>query len=146
MGWDQNFRWAWHGTSPPPLVLVLVLCHFSWDQKGWLVLVLVLTQVFGPEVGPAQDRTVPASAPFLPLYPASPTGPQPQAWASLGEVSRCPGSGAFMWVVVFRVSMAVQRAAASKIWVRGTSCRPPRGTQLELAADLGLILTAIGAV
>ena len=51
-----------------------------------------------------------------------------------------------MWVVVFRVSMAVQRAAAAKIWVHGTSCRPPRGTQLELAADLGLILTAIGAV
>ena len=56
------------------------------------------------------------------------------------------GSGAFMWVVVFRVSMAVQRAAAAKIWVQGTSPRPPRGTQLELAADLGLILTAIGAV
>ena len=56
------------------------------------------------------------------------------------------GSGAFMWVVVFFVSMAVQRAAAAKIWVHGTSCRPPRGTQLELAADLGLILTAIGAI
>ena len=80
------------------------------------------------------------------LYPASPIGPQPRAWASLGEVSRCPGSGAFMWVVVFCVSMAAQRAAAAKIWVHGTSCRPPRGTQLELAADLGLILTEIGAV
>ena len=71
---------------------------------------------------------------------------QPWAWASLGEVSRCPGSGAFMWVVVFCVSKAAQRAAAAKIWVHVTSCRPPRGTQLELAADLGLILTAIGAV
>ena len=80
------------------------------------------------------------------LYPVSPTGPQPRVWASLRKVSRCPGSGAFMWVVVFCVSMAVQRAAAAKIWVQGTLPQPPRGTQLELAADLGLILTEIGAV
>ena len=87
-----------------------------------------------------QDAAVPDNAGDAGLGRSDPP------WASLGEVSRCPSSGAFMWVVVFRVSMAVQRAAAAKIWVHATSCRPPRGTQLELSADLGLILTAIGAV
>ena len=41
--------------------------------------------------------------------------------------------------------MSAQRAAAAEIWVRGALCGPPRGSQLELAAHLGPILTQIGA-